>query len=342
MILDKIVSSADYADMSARLEDFLRGEVNDRLHRRGAVVGVSGGIDSAVVLALSVRALGNGRVVGLRLPERESQPSSLRLAEVLCRQYGVEMETADITPVLDSFGVYVKREAIVHRIFPDFGKGWSYRLRLPDGLLDDTRFGLYRLEVRSPEGDTASRQLHLSDYLALTAATNIKQRVRMTYLYHASESRRYAVIGTTNLTEAAEGFYVKYGDGGVDVEPIAQLYKTQVFRLAEYLGIPEEIRTRTPSPDTYSFPVSDEEFYFSAAYPVVDAVMFGVSRGMDDGEMALDTGLSPHQVGRLREELEKRALVTAHLRRLPASCPLESYRSFSGTETVSMMASANQ
>jgi NAD+ synthase len=181
--------------------------------------------------------------------------------------------------------------------------------------------------VRSPEGKTASRHLNSADFLALTAATNIKQRIRMTCLYHAAESRRYAVVGTTNLTEAAEGFYVKYGDGGVDVEPIAQLYKTQVFRLAEFLDIPEEIRARTPSPDTYSFPVSDEEFYFAASYPVVDMMLFGISRGMGDEALAAETGLPVRQVGRLREELGKRAQVTTHLRELPASCPLEAFLS---------------
>lgn len=323
MIQEKISFMTDYAPVAARLEDFLRHEVIDRLHRRGAVVGVSGGIDSAVVLALSVRALGSDRVLGVRLPERESQASSLWLAEMVCTQFGVEMETVDITPVLDSFGVYVKREAIVHRLFPDFGRGWSYRLRLPEGLLDENRFGLYRLEVRSPDGRVENRHLNAADYLALTAATNIKQRVRMIELYHASESRRYAVIGTTNLTEAAEGFYVKYGDGGVDVEPIAHLYKTQVFKLADYLGIPDEIRSRTPSPDTYSFPVSDEAFYFAASYPVVDMVLSGMSKGIDNASLAAETGLKPRQISRLREELEKRASSSEHLRELPASCPIE-------------------
>ena len=160
---------------------------------------------------------------------------ALELAECVCRKFDVRMETIDITPTLDVFGVYLKREAIVNRHFPKFGKGWSYRLRLPENLLDGDSFGLYRLEVRSPEGNVESIQLNLTDFLTLTAANNIKQRVRMINLFFASESRRYAVIGTTNLTEAAEGFCVKYGDGGVDLEPIEQLYKTQVFMLAEYL-----------------------------------------------------------------------------------------------------------
>ncbi len=323
MIRDLIDFSLDAPATASRLESFLRHEIFDRMHRRGAVVGVSGGIDSAVVLALCVRALGRNRVLGLRLPERESQPSSLDYAELVCRTYGVDMETVDITPMLDSFGVYVRREAVVHRIFPNFGKGWTYRLRLPDSLLEEDRIGLYRLEVRAPDGTVESRQLNYTDFLTLTATTNIKQRVRMIHLYHAAESRRYAVAGTTNLTEAAEGFYVKYGDGGVDVEPIAQLYKTQVFMLAEYLGVPEEIRSRMPSPDTYSFPVSDQEFYFAASYPVVDAALAGMRLGLDNESLATATGLSSLQAGRLREELEKRAASTGHLREMPPSCDIE-------------------
>ncbi|MHB9029180.1 MAG: NAD(+) synthase [Candidatus Latescibacterota bacterium] len=321
MTRNRIDFSLDLSMVETNLEDFLHNEVLDRMHRRGAVVGVSGGIDSAVVLALCARAIGGNHVLGLRLPERESHPSSLELAERLCRRFDVPMETIDITPVLDSFGVYEKREAIVHRLFPGFGEGWSYRLRLPDNLLEEDRLGLYRLEVRSPEGRVEGKRLSYTDFLTLTAATNIKQRVRMIHLYHAAESRRYAVIGTTNLTEAVEGFYVKYGDGGVDVEPIAHLYKTQVFMLAERLGIPEEICARTPSPDTYSFPVSDKEFYFAASYPTVDKIILGLSAGLDDAALAAETGLSEQQLRRLKEELKNRATATAHLREPPPSCP---------------------
>ena len=315
------VLAIDPEAASLRIERFLRHEISERMHRRGAVVGVSGGIDSAVTLALCVRAFGPERVLGLRLPERESSASSLEFAGNLCHRYGVEVLTEDITPVLDALGVYVKREAVVHRLFPGFGKGWSYRLRLPDELLDGKRIGFYRIEVRPPEGHIESLPLSYTDFLTLTAATNMKQRVRMTVLYHAAESRRYAVAGTTNLTESAAGFYVRYGDGGVDVEPIAQLYKTQVFMLAEYLGVPEEIRSRTPSPDTYSFPVSDAEFYFGASYPEVDTVLSGMSRGSTDEEIAGEAGLPLSRVGRLREELEKRETATVHLREFPPSCP---------------------
>jgi NAD+ synthase len=320
MTQSQIDFSLDYSAAAANIEAFLRREVFDRLHRRGAVVGVSGGIDSAVVLALCVRALGKNRVLGVRLPERESHPSSLEFAELVCRRFDVPMETVDITPALSSFGVYAQREAIVRRIFPGFREGWAYRLCLPDRLLDTDSLGLYHLEVRSPEGLIEGTHLNYQDFLALTAATNIKQRVRMIQLYHAAESRRFAVIGTTNLTEAVEGFFVKYGDGGVDVEPIAHLYKTQVFMLAEHLGIPEEICARTPSPDTYSFPVSDREFYFAASYSIVDKVIFGLSGGLDDATLTAETGLSEPQLRRLKAELENRAAATAHLRELPPSC----------------------
>jgi len=315
--------SLDNSAVTANLVEFLKHQITGRLHRRGAVVGVSGGIDSALVLALCVQALGRDNVLGLRLPERESHPSSLELAEQVCRRFGVKIETIDITPVLEMLEVYEKREVIVSRLFPDFKKGWSYRLRLPDELLNQDSIGLYRLEVCSPDGKVASSRVNYMDFLQLTAATNMKQRVRMIYLYHAAESRRYAVVGTTNLTEAAEGFYVKYGDGGVDIEPIAQLYKTQVFSLAEYLDVPREIIERTPSPDTYSFPVSDQEFFFAAAYPVVDKVLFGMLHGMDDATAAHEAGLSIQQHSRLKEELEKRAAASEHLRALPPSCMLK-------------------
>jgi NAD+ synthase len=109
----------------------------------------------------------------------------------------------------------------------------------------------------------ARKSRALREYLQIVAASNLKQRTRMSTLYYHAEMRNYAVIGTANKNEHDQGFFVKYGDGGVDIQPIAHLFKTQVYQLARYLGVPEEIQQRPPTTDTYSASCTQEEFSFA-------------------------------------------------------------------------------
>src|SRR5512135_3749603 len=247
-----------------RIVTFLRESVHHVMRRRGAVVGISGGVDSSVVLALAVKAFGPDRVAALMMPERESAADTEALARTVARQYGVEPVLEDVTPALEGFGCYRRRDEAIGRLFPEYDPRAGYRARiaLPADLLERDGLNVFVLTVVAPTGETFSKPLPLAEYLQIVAASNFKQRTRMATLYYHAEMRHFAVVGTANKNEHEQGFFVKFGDGGVDVRPIVHLFKTQVYQLAEYLDVPAEIRRRPPTTDTYSAATTQEEFFF--------------------------------------------------------------------------------
>jgi NAD+ synthase len=308
----------DVADVADQLVEWIRDQVTGNFRKKGVVVGLSGGIDSAVAASLSVRAVGKERVFSLLLPEKDSNPVSREYGRMMAEQLGIECREFEITPVLDAFGVYEKRDAVVKKYFPAYS-GEKFRLTLPQDLLDKDRISVYRIEMEVEPGKIESKRLSRDDYLEMMAANDIKQRVRMTELYYEAERRACIVCGTTNLPETVQGFYVKFGDGGVDIEPLTDLYKTQIFRLGEYLGVPKEILERTPSPDTYSLPVSDQDFYFCMPYDKVDLILYAMKNGVPKEKVAGTLGLSIEQIDRAWRDLERKEEATRTLRELPPS-----------------------
>lgn len=319
MKFSKDVLTIDPARASAAIEEFIRNTVERVYKRRGIVIGLSGGIDSAVAGALSTRALGADRVYGILLPERDSNPISRTYGLAMARSLGIECGEVDITPMLERYGVYEKRDAVVRKIFPDLKPPYKFRLVLPQNLLDSDRLNIYSIEAIGADGSTRRERLAHKDYLEIMAANDIKQRTRMTQLYYEAERRNYIVCGTTNRSEAVQGFFVKYGDGGVDIEPIQPLYKNQVYQLARYLKVPQEIIDRTPSPDTYSFEVSDAEFYYCMPYDMVDLFLYAIEHDVPQGELAAATGLRSEQIDRAWKNFVRKRAATEHLRMLPQS-----------------------
>lgn len=304
---------------SQRIEGFIREQVFDKFRKKGIVIGISGGIDSAVVAALSVRAVGKDKVIGLILPEKESNPISKKYAEILIKKLGIHSVTIEITPMLISFGVYNKRESIVKKYFPEFDSNWKFRLVLPQNLLEKDRFNVSLLEVKDAAGNVKSIRLSSEDYLGMIAATDIKQRVRMILLYYYAEKENYIVAGTTNVPEIGQGFFVKYGDGGVDIEPIAHLYKTQVYQLADYLEVPQEIIKRTPSPDTYSFEISDKELFFCLPYETLDLLLYAKKHPEHQDKIKTLLDFNDGQIERVFKDFDAKEKASVHLRQLPPS-----------------------
>ena len=297
--------------------DDLRQAVHRDLRKRGAVVGISGGIDSSVVLALCARAFGPDRVLGLLLPEKESSPDSVVLAQQAAEAYDVETVTEDITTALEGFGCYRRRDEAIARLLPDYGPGWKAKIVLPGNLLEGETLNVFYLTVTSPDGDEFSERLPLREYYQVVAASSFKQRTRMAMLYYHAELRNYAVIGTANKNEHDLGFFVKYGDGGVDVSPIIHLFKTQVYYLARYLDVPEEIQERVPTTDTYSAGSTQEEFFFRVPFDILDAVWSGHERGISDQELAQELDLSSAQVERVVADIVRKRRTTRYLRAHP-------------------------
>jgi len=259
--LENSLKLSNIEDICNQLENFIKSEIKENFRKNGVVIGLSGGLDSSVTAALCVKSLGPENVLGLILPEKESSPKSENLAKSLANQLGIKIETIDMTSILDAFNVYTIRENIVKKYFESFTKGCTYRLVVSQDAVIKGGLRIPFLEIQDNDKVIHKFRLTPSDFMTLSSATSIKHRTRMSMLYFFAEKNNLAVLGSTNKSEYVQGYFVKYGDGGVDLEPIQNLYKTQVFQLGNHLEIPVDILNRKASPDTWSLEVTDEDFF---------------------------------------------------------------------------------
>ncbi len=295
----------------------LRSDLRNVIKKRGAVVGISGGIDSSVVLALCAKAFGPKKVVGIMLPEKESSKDNYSLARELTKTFGVDYIIEDITGALEGFGVYRRRDEAIKRVFPEYDQSYKAKIILPDNLLNSNTLNIFQIMIISPEGIEQTKRLPVSEYLEIVGASNFKQRSRMSMLYFHADAKNYAVIGTGNKNEHEQGFFVKYGDGGADVKPIAHLFKTQVYQLAEYLGVPAEIRRRVPTTDTYSAEQTQEEFFYRLPYQTLDIIWLGWEKGFTNEEIAKELNYTPEQVENVIQDIIHKKNTTEYLRMEP-------------------------
>lgn len=316
MSFHKNILQIDSAAEVDRLCDFIKKQIS-YLKRDGAVIGISGGIDSAICSTLCIRALGEKNVLGLILPEKESSPVSASYAKKHAESVGINTLTVDITPALEGIGTYVKRDEVIKEIFPEFNDTWKSKLTLPADLLAKDAFNFYTLSIKDSKGNIKTARLGNQNARRILAASNTKQVTRMMFLNYYAELNNYAVCGTTNRSEYIQGFFVKYGDGGVDVEPIAHLYKLQVYQLADYLGIIDEIRGRSPSPDTFSYEVTDEEMHFRVPFNILDLLLYGWENKVPTPEVSRALGLTEDQVRRAFRDITSK-YNTTNYQRTPA------------------------
>ncbi len=306
-------------DVAAEVERICVGikqVVFGQLRRKGVVVGVSGGIDSSVVVALAVRALGRERVLALFTPEVDSSDESLPLGQMVADWLGISSIVEDIAPILEAAGCYRRRSQAIRSVVPEFGDDWRCKLVLPN-LLDSDSYPVFSIVVESPGGQLKKVRLPLNEYLAIVAATSFKQRTRKMIEYYHADLRRFAVAGTPNRLEYDQGFFVKNGDGAADLKPIAHLYKTQVYDLARYLGVPEGIQRRPPTTDTYSLPQSQEEFYFSLPLDKMDLCLYGKNHGSSPEEIGSMIGMRADQVRRVYGMIDAKREAAKYLHMAP-------------------------
>jgi len=313
-----ILEIKNIGDIVQSLQNFIHVQVYDNFRKRGIVIGISGGIDSAVAAKLCCDAIGKENVLGIILPEKESNPQSQEFATKYCEKLGIKYEIEDVTSILDSSKIYQTREKIVEKYFPDYNQSCEYRLVFSENF-DNDGLSIPYLEVNDESKQIHKIKLSLNDYFTITAATNIKHRIRMTRLYFYAEKNNFLVTGTTNKAEFQLGYFVKYGDGGVDIEPLANLYKTQVYQLGKYLDVPNEIIERKASPDTWSFDVSDEEFFYSLPYETVDLVLFAKEKSVPLNDIYSVLDLKEERVKRILNSLERKWKASKTLRVFPPS-----------------------
>jgi len=305
----------DLEQEASRISDFIRGLLRTRLHRRGLVVAVSGGIDSSVCLALAVRTLGPDKVFGLLMPEADSSPDSISLGQQMVDFFGVSHETKNIASTLEAIGCYQQRDAAIREVFPDYDGSWKNKIVISGGTAGAINH--FYLVVQTPNGEQLRERLALKQYLQIVAATNFKQRIRKNLEYFHADRLNYAVIGTPNRLEYDQGFFVKNGDGAADIKPIAHLYKTQVYAMARHLGLPENICNTTPTTDTYSLEQGQDEFYFALPYKEMDAALWCYNHQIPAGELAGYLGITEEQAQAVYHDIESKRKTTAYLHMPP-------------------------
>ncbi|RTL70967.1 MAG: NAD(+) synthase [Hyphomicrobiales bacterium] len=303
----------DASAEAARIEAYLREIVGKTLRRKGVVLGVSGGVDSAVCVTLAKRALGADKVFAVLMPEKDSASKSTELGRLICEGLGVPYAVEDIAPALDALGCYRRRDEAIRTLFPEFGPDWKMKITVEGGALKQDRMNYFALTVQAPGGPLETKRMPLPVYLAVVASTNMKQRTRKMIEYFHAERLHYAVIGTPNKLEFDLGFFVRGGDGLADVKPIAHLYKTQVYKLAEAIGVPEAIRSQPPSTDTYSLPQTQEEFYFALPYNLMDLMLLAHESGVPAIDAARATNFSEDQAQRAFQDIVAKKRIATQL-----------------------------
>jgi len=297
--------SIDVAAVTEELVLFISSETL-RLNRDGAVVGLSGGIDSAVVAALATRALGPEKVLSLIMPELDSAPESRRYALTLAKQLGTRCKVVGLSTMLALMGVYRKvplwllglrrlKAKMVRRYWEEFGQ------ELDEG---ETPFSAVMMGTKGLRGPWLNKAV---------AYHRVKVRLRMLLLYYYAELNNLLVLGTCNKTEKMIGFFVKYGDAAADASPLEGLYKTQVRELATFLSIPEEIVVRPPSPDL--LPGITDEYAIGLAYETLDRILWRLEKGMERERIADDLGVDLSLVGYVDRLTER----SEHMRFAPPS-----------------------
>lgn len=241
------------------IEKFIRNKT-DELRRKGVIIGLSGGLDSAVVAAIAARALGPEKVLCVFLPEKHSSNTSAKHAKKVADQLGIDLKIKNITPKLNKF--------LGYRIIP--GKASMSLLRKSlSPFFGKSEQTLFEMGLMEPKNKIAARA---------NAFNRIKHRMRMITIYYIAEQLNYLVVGATNKTELTIGYYVKYGcDDASDIMPLSHLYKSQVMQLAEPLNIPKEIIEKPPSPDM--IPGKTDENVLGLPYEKIDLILLGLASG---------------------------------------------------------------
>jgi NAD+ synthase len=308
LVLDETV---EVEKISHRIRELLQKD----LKKRGLVVAISGGVDSAVCAALAVQAVGVGKVFGLLLPEHDSSSQSISLGEHVAQQLGIEYQLQHIGPTLEAIGCYAWRDSAIKSIFPDYSSDWKNKIVIAGG--EEGKLNYFQLVVQSPSGEVFQQRMDLKAYLQIVAATNYKQRIRKTVEYFHADRLNYAVVGTPNRLEYDQGFFVKNGDGSADIKPIAHLYKTQVYQLARYLKLPDVVCNALPTTDTYSMAQGQDEFYFALPYHQMDLALWALNHDVPAAELARVLDISEERANFIYKDIQTKRRTTRHLHAKP-------------------------
>jgi NAD+ synthase len=292
--------------LAASLEERIRQGVEE-MEREGAILGLSGGVDSAVVAALCARALGPGRVLALLMPEKDSRKEHQDDAHAIAGELGISVRMIELTGHLERLGVY---ELLPLRRLPMTEGLRGALMRKAYGLYDrrtgETPFSASLLGFREKEFGPQLRRGN--------AYYRIKHRLRMLFLYYHGEIENRLVVGAANKSEYMIGFFVKHGcDDAADMMPLLTLYKTQVRELARHLGIPPRIIEKPPSPDL--LPGVTDEQAIGISYEELDEILLAIERGWTVDQIVHATLVPEERVAYVERLIER----SGHMRSGPIS-----------------------
>lgn len=314
----EILKFDDIENLIHQITTKLRNDILINLRKSGGVVGISGGIDSSVTMALLAKALGPDKVLGIMLPEKDSSAESKDLALKLADKFSVKAIEENITNALEGFNCYKRRDEAVARVFPEYDPShYKMKIGLNKSGLNQNLPPYFSLTIVDQNGNQKSQKIPIKEYLQIVASSNFKQRSRMAMLYYHAEINNYAVVGTPNKHEVEQGFFVKYGDSAADAMPIAHLYKSQVYQFAEYLGVPQEIINRTPTSDTYTAEQTQEEFFFQMPYLEMDLLWYGFENNIEPQEVGVALGKTTEEVELIYKNFSRKQKTTEYLRMNP-------------------------
>jgi NAD+ synthase len=265
MDLNLSILNMNMADVETRVKRFIKSYV-DNSGAKGIILGMSGGIDSNTIAALSASAIGGDKVLGLMLPEKETYDlKDIEDAKAVAEKFSIQTQVCEITPALEGF----------YKSIPIF--------------------------------DPAEK----------LCKGNIKARTRMIYIYYHANKLNRIVCGSSDKSETMMGYFTKWGDVAADIAPIMDLYKTQVRKLAEHIGIPSELALKPSTPALW--PNQSAEGELGIKYEVLDLILFGLERFMAPQEIAEQLSIDQTRV----DEVKKRWLGVEHKRRMPLTPKLE-------------------
>ncbi|BAL80154.1 NAD(+) synthase [Caldisericum exile] len=279
-----------------KIVEFIKEQFEKR-NANGVICGLSGGIDSALVAFLLGRALPKEKILTLFMGERDTHPDSLKHARLVAETLGVELREINITGILRSIGVYSLEPSPLF-IPRKFQERYTINKYLSNQDEKETSF------LKSLKGGAGSIEIMKGN-----AYLHTKHRIRAVLLYFYGEQKNYIVAGCCNKTEKLTGYFVKYGDSASDFDPIADLYKTQVRELGEFLGVPREIIEKPPSPDLA--PGITDEFALQMPYEKIDIILYALEHNLES-ELK-NEGISEKEIEYIKTLKE----LSSHMRELP-------------------------
>jgi len=292
----KMVMEIEPEKESLGLEDFIK-EHMERLEREGVILGLSGGIDSAVAAALCKRSVGSEKTLALIMPEKDSKKENIEDAIHFAKELGIRARLIDITPYLKKFGIY--RLTTLSRI--PFTQKLRGRLLMKGYRYYERKTG----ENPFSAAMTGLRGKKFSSFINKgNAYYRIKHRIRMVLLYFYGEIENRLVVGAANKSEYQIGYFVKHGcDDATDIMPLLNLYKTQVRDLARYLKIPSKIIEKPPSPDILPG-ITDEEA-IRISYEKLDLILLALEKGLNPPEIAKSLKIAEKEVEYVKALMHK-------------------------------------